>query len=470
MTVHVNVAVAVTVAVAVAAAVSVAGCSDTAVVLTLTTDRPLDGFCLAVDADGAERFSQRYSAAASPLPQTLTVFPGAHPHATARAYALVDAQEVSFAAAALSFPSGKVNRATLALDRCPLAAGTAAFAPPAPGPVAGPGARALLVDGPAGAQALVLDGANASRLVATASGLQPAAAPPAPPPGAAPPIAADLDGDCLAELVIPGDGGATLWRADAQGGYRNDLAALPAGPPALAAAAGDLDGDGAADLVLCGGPSLRVLHNDGRGRFTDVAAAVSEPAGDKVSDATACVLADFDGDGHLDLAVGQGAAMPAPDRIYLNDAKGTGHLTFAPGALPPLAERTAALAAADVDLDGRVDLLAAHLGAPVRLYLNRGGADLEDRSFGNLPDAVAADVPSLLAADLDGDCAPDLVVPRAGGAPRLWRNDGSGRFTDGGPLPAKESALAAARDVDGDGRLDLLLSGGPQGLGLLVQQ
>ncbi len=458
-------------------AIALPACSDTAMVVQLSSDRPakgpgaLDGFCLELDADGEDRFAQLYRTSADPLPQSLTVFPGPHARGLARAMGLTQSQPQVEIEVPFSVSSGKVERASLGLDRCPHFLGSGSFAA-ATAPAAGPGALAALIAGPSGPSAIVFDGAGANRFAASAAGLAASPAfvsPPAPPANRSALASADFDGDCLADLIVTGDGGALLYRNDAAGNFSVDNAAIPSGPRALAAAIGDVDGDGLVDLVLCGGPSLRVLGGDGHARFTDRSSAIVEPGSDQVSDATACVLADFDGDGHLDLAVGQGSAAPLANRLYINDPAGTGHFTYAPGALPALPEQTTALAAADFDGDGRIDLVAAHLGAPVRLYLNRGDATLEDRSFGNLPDAVAADVPSLLAADLDGDCAPDLIVPRAGAAPLFWRNDGSAGFVAGPPLPAKAANFALARDVDGDGLPDLLLAGGSQGLALLLQ-
>jgi len=107
----------------------------------------------------------------------------------------------------------------------------------------------------------------------------------------------------------------------------------------------------------------------------------------------------------------------------------------------------------------------------VRMYVNRGDAFLDDRSFINLPDQVSADVPNLLLVDLDGDCLPELVVPRAGAAPLLWRSAGGGRLSDGGMFDQSVLATGAgADDVDGDGDVDVLLWGGMTGLQLEVQQ
>ncbi|MCU1282739.1 MAG: ASPIC/UnbV domain protein, partial [bacterium] len=185
----------------------------------------------------------------------------------------------------------------------------------------------------------------------------------------------------------------------------------------------------------------------------------------------AVVLADLDGDGNLDLVVGQGSAKADVTRVYLNDKAGSGHFTFTPAALPPKTARVTALAVGDVDGDGDLDLVMAQAAGPLRVYINRGDAFLDDRSFTLLPDQVSGNVPSLLLADLDGDCLPDLVLPRAGAAPLLWRSAGGGTLVGGGSFDqAVVAGGASADDIDGDGDLDVLLWGAMSGVQLQVQQ
>jgi hypothetical protein len=177
-------------------------------------------------------------------------------------------------------------------------------------------------------------------------------------------------------------------------------------------------------------------------------------------------IADLDGDGHADVILGQGSATAAVARVYLN-LSGAAHFAYTPAALPPKPARASALAVGDLDDDGDLDLVMATLGGAMRVYINRGDAFLEDRSFTLLPDQVSGDVRSVLLADLDGDCLPDLVVPRAGAAPLFWKSAGGGKLVGG---PAFDQAVAAtgalADDVDGDGDPDVLLYGGMTGLQL----
>jgi hypothetical protein len=264
-------------------------------------------------------------------------------------------------------------------------------------------------------------------------------------------LGADVDGDCQDDAVfLP----AALWTRAADGAFADLPGAFAA--DGLAVASADLDGDGNQDLVVAGGNAAHVLLGDGAGHFREQPSAFDVAP----TDATAVAVGDLDGDGNPDIIIGQGSASPAASRVYLNDRMGSGHFAFASAALPPRAERATAIAVADVDADGDLDLVIAHADAPVRLYLNRGNAFLEDRSFVGRPDQEAAAVPSLLLTDLDLDCLPDLIVPRAGAAPLVWLNRGGGMFATGPALDgADESRAVASDDLDGDGLPELVLAG-----------
>ncbi|MFO0312022.1 MAG: FG-GAP-like repeat-containing protein [Planctomycetota bacterium] len=131
-------------------------------------------------------------------------------------------------------------------------------------------------------------------------------------------------------------------------------------------AAADFDRDGDVDLFVGtrvdpgrfphSAPSV-LLRNDG-GRFVDVAGALL-PAAGELGMVTAAQWTDLDGDGWLDLAV---AASWQPVRVLGNDGgKGFADRTDALG-LGALRGQWQSLAAADLDGDGDVDLALGNLG------------------------------------------------------------------------------------------------------------
>jgi len=244
-----------------------------------------------------------------------------------------------------------------------------------------------------------------------------------------------------------------------------------AGMHGHAAAAADVDGDGWTDLFVSGfadrpaeeyrvrgadGPAPDRLLRGGPGGFAVDPSFPGEPA--RTSGAT---FADLDGDGDLDLVV---VRNPRPDTelaarpttVYRNDGAAW---VAATTLLPETSARS--VAALDVDRDGLPDLAIAgdRFGdGPTRLLRNTGGLGFEDASAAwGVPDDLFG--LALAPVDLDGDGWLDLVVS---GDPRVLRG-GPGGFTVV-EVPVLEwrtfgdeddPAGIAVGDLDGDGRPDL---------------
>ena len=263
----------------------------------------------------------------------------------------------------------------------------------------------------------------------------------------------------------------------------------------------DYDGDGAMDLFVGGrvvpgrygiAPRSLLLHNDGRGHFTDVADRRA-PGLSHVGMVTDAVWQDADGDGRPDLVV-VGDWMPIT--IFHS---GRGRLVKRD--VPELAQTSGwwnRIVAGDFTGDGRVDFLVGNLGLNTRLHASPSAPlsmYVKDMNGDNVPDQLVAyssggtrwplplrddlirAIPSLKSrflsyesyakAPFDSIFPPamlaDAVVRTAETfATTLVRNDGQGHFTLV-PLPT-EAQLAPVygilpTDVDGDGKLDLLLGG-----------
>lgn len=227
----------------------------------------------------------------------------------------------------------------------------------------------------------------------------------------------------------------------------------------------DVDADGDLDLFVAYRDRANALYRNDAGKFSDVAPAMG------LADARRTVGAvwfDFDEDGDLDLA---DANMDGDaNGLYRNDAGKFTDVAEAAGvawggrAPKHAGNGSVRVCAPDVDNDGRFDLFAANYG-PLGFFSNRGKGTFEDRgaAWGI---AIDSRYDACAFADFDHDGRLDLYVNGTvtGGASwqdSLFRNTGSA-FADVTPpsirrLQADHGVQWA--DVDGDGDLDLALTG-----------
>jgi hypothetical protein len=265
----------------------------------------------------------------------------------------------------------------------------------------------------------------------------------------------------------------------------------------VAACSGGSDGDEAAPATTTDDPSSSPTTADAAPAGAGVcwSAPPADGSGIAFDDATeesglvepltgmrghAAAAADVDGDGWTDLFVGgfadrpvdeyreRGADGPAPDRLLRGGPDG---YTVDP-SFPGETARTSGAVFADLDDDGDPDLVVTRnprpddeLSArPTTVYRNDGDAWVAATTL--LPDTAAR---SVAALDVDRDGLVDLAVAgdRFGDGPtRLLRNTGDLGFEDASEawgLPDDVFGLALAPvDLDGDGGLDIVVSGDPR--------
>jgi hypothetical protein len=169
-------------------------------------------------------------------------------------------------------------------------------------------------------------------------------------------------------------------------------------------------------------------------------------------------VADYDGDGDLDLFVGFGGA---PNRLYQNSGGTLADVAAAAGVNDVRPTRAAAWG--DFDLDGDPDLLvgfAPGVGSTLVLYENHGGRFIDVTArVGLTVGGGAVRQPTWI--DVDGDDDLDLFVAFRDRANAFYRNDG-GTFTDVarsiGLADARRSVGASWGDLDADGDLDLVVA------------
>ncbi|MFO1537716.1 MAG: FG-GAP-like repeat-containing protein [Actinomycetota bacterium] len=324
----------------------------------------------------------------------------------------------------------------------------------------------------------------------------------------------DLDGDNWPELVVgrtPKASGSAAAVAPSLI-LANDGSGRFGQPITLSTTLGtrtiavlDVDGNPLPDLFLASDrwdrhPGSALLRNEGELEFTDVTATVGLPTD---LHALGAAAADLDGDTWTDLvttgtnATGSGSARAV--RVF-RGAPGIGGLRFTEvvdddfvWTTSDADDEAAGVVAADLNRDGRLDLVVGqHWGstlrysgtgnaqvatptgvtAPIRLYLNTGEpadgpAGFRDvTAVSGLP-AFGTKSPDVQVADFDNDGWPDILTTASsdsGTRPTVLHN--LGNDPDGVPRFSTPTGIGGAQywvqgplaDVDRDGRVEPLLA------------
>jgi hypothetical protein len=261
----------------------------------------------------------------------------------------------------------------------------------------------------------------------------------------------------------------------------------------IGVAVADYDNDGNQDVyVTCLGPN-HLFRNLGGGKFADVTgkASVGDPGF-----STSAVWFDYDNDGKLDLFVGnyvewsvetdQFCTLDGKNKsyctpqsykgqsatLYHNRGNGTFENVTQRAGLNDPAGKTLGAALLDFDNDGWLDLFVANDTEPNKLYRNNHNGTFTDAAImagvafseaGTARAGMGVD-----AADYDGSGQQSVVIGNfTNESMALYRNDGSGLFTDEasisgiGKLSAQSLTFACFFfDYDLDGMLDIFAVNG----------
>ncbi|HRH68566.1 MAG TPA: T9SS type A sorting domain-containing protein [Flavobacteriales bacterium] len=259
-------------------------------------------------------------------------------------------------------------------------------------------------------------------------------------------LTSDQDGDGDVDLVVGVSGVGLYW-------YRNNGAGSFSPPLTISSTVGpveefeltDMDSDGDQDLfVYDASPTYDrafiSFANSGDGDMEPPVVHLTD-----VLNMRTFVLADLDQDADLDI-------------VYLGPqdvmrCTNSGNWTFEAPVIIAATVYFQELYTTDVDLDGRIDLLAHFDGSPLNVLRGIGGGAVEAPTM--IADGAFRAV-SIADLDLDGD--PDLLCGTGDSRVTWLRNNGTGLFSTAfitDPIHGRVDELDLG-DLDGDGDLDIL--------------
>ncbi len=216
----------------------------------------------------------------------------------------------------------------------------------------------------------------------------------------------DLDDDGRAEIIVGNRSGLTVFRW-VDGAWARKEYALPGETRYMVSI--DADADGHLDVFAQSWSSgADLFYGDGQGGFRSVAHVTSSAAGYNIVRA-----ADFTADGRKDVVVTNGQGWPKFWVHPFDPVLGLRpqvEFDLRPAQPRPLS----GIAVADVNRDGRPDLVTADEGSSIEFkgvrVFYRGAGDDFSRVL-QLPTSVYYDYPGAVdVADIDGNGYPDIVV------------------------------------------------------------
>ncbi len=273
---------------------------------------------------------------------------------------------------------------------------------------------------------------------------------------------------------------------------------------------GDYNNDGWPDLYVTNVGASRLYHNNHDGTFTDIAVQagvdLNSGSANLVADHTGATFGDYDGDGNLDLFVAgyidvdlkapalSGSKTPSydycqyrgvqvmcgprglkgeHDHLFHNNGDGTfTDVSKKLGVDGPNGYYGLDALFADVNNDGRIDLLVANDSTPNYLYINQGNGTFKDESyesgFALSGDGREAANMGLAVGDYENNGHLSVVSTTfSNDYPILFRNNGKGVFTDASyQAGIAESSVPFVKfgdgflDYDNDGWKDLVIVNG----------
>jgi len=272
-------------------------------------------------------------------------------------------------------------------------------------------------------------------------------------------VTGDVNNDKNLDIVINCNDDVTVFFGNGDGTFRKSNSYAANIPTNLVLV--DLNGDGYLDIATSnysGTPDasplqVNILLNNGSSAPGSYAAAKTYVTGSNVANAGALTSGDFNGDGKQDLI----ASTSTGFLLFFGNGDGTLQAAQAKNAPTGFGTR---YTTGDFNRDGITDVAYAPSGSSssplysaVQILLgSSSGSFSQGATLPLAPDAVFS---GIAAGALTSDGNLDLVT--SGVVTQTFRGDGKGGFSQSGSYAATGYPLLG--DVNGDGKLDLLLGG-----------
>jgi hypothetical protein len=243
---------------------------------------------------------------------------------------------------------------------------------------------------------------------------------------------------------------------------------FPPGDPYKIAVA-DLDGDGKLDLIVStfGTSLVSVFRNttaSGLGAVLSLGPRIDLTVG---ADCRSARAADLDGDGRLDIVTANYGDNTVSILKNLSSPGDLSTNSFAPHVDLPAPTQPYDVALGDLDGDSQPDIALASYSQTLAIYCNRvAGGELQTNSFVRTDFPAAPETDTIELGDIDGDGRLDVVVgaihPVNMG---VYRNLGGSSFTTNSLADRVEFSTGhwthnvALADFDGDGKPDIAAVG-----------
>jgi hypothetical protein len=283
----------------------------------------------------------------------------------------------------------------------------------------------------------------------------------------------DLNGDRRPDLAVANqsDGTVSVLLGEGGGRFRSRLD-YPAGVFPFAVAVGRFDRNSRKDLAVVGfsGQVDFLVGTAGLCNVQDVwglslSAATTKLglAGCAVGTVSHVTSKGFAAGRVLGQSPEAGAVQKTPVDLTVSDGPGPGPIhanpSFSSAHSYTLPKAGQVVAVADLNGDGKPDVVTGNCGNTVSVLLNTGQGSLAART-----DYRVASCPDVITlVDLNGDNRPDIVAGDDGGAISVLLNHGDGTFAARQDYPIEQGPdngggatdFAAVGDLNGDGKLDL---------------